>query len=147
MASLVFKISGVVAYTDNSHGPFEASIHADILSEPFSAESLENFSQLGDVPDVLSDLLAFLPVSSIVFSPPATDKTVSDVVMTISGQIARDDNTHQAFVVEHRDGAINHIPDATDEVWTEITGSSSFLASVVDVMEAVAGSGNVTITP
>jgi len=148
MPSLVFKIAGIVAYADGSHGPFEASIHQENIADPFSAESLDNFAQLGtDMPEVVSDLLALLPGSvSFTYDTPATDKTVSDVVMNISGQIARDDNTHESFVIEYRDGALNHYPDETSEVWTDITGDSSFLAQVTDVLEAVGGDGNVTIT-
>jgi hypothetical protein len=147
MADLIFKIAGVVSYADGSHGPFEATLGPnDLVANPYPDDNLANFSQLGDMPEVLTDLFALLPgMQSVVFDNSGVDKEVTDVVMNITGTIARDDNTSDSFVIEYKDGAINHFPDETDTVWTEISESSDFLAQVNEVFQAIAGVNNASL--
>lgn len=146
MAELVFKIAGNVSYTDDSSGPFEATLHQGLVSNPYPDDNLENFSQLGDVPEVLTDLFALLPgMQAVVFDNSGIDKTVRDVSMNITGTIARDDNTSEGFTIEYFNGAINHFPDETNTVWTEISDSADFLSQVEEAFQAIAGVGNASL--
>jgi len=148
MATVVLSISGILAYADGSKGPFEATIdERGVLAEPFQSTSRESFASLGrDDATALSDLFDTLSNTLTVTTDDSLAKsgtTMSDSVFVIRGTVARDNGTSQSFVVEHNSGVIDHFPSETDDVWADVASSFSDIAT--ELLEAVAGSGNVTI--
>src|SRR5688572_10946437 len=102
MADLTFRIRGHVTYSDNSHTPFEASLHRGLLHNPWGSVSLDSFQQLYS--DKASDVNALLalftgPTHTLTPLAPGTSKTVTDFVMEVTGTYARDNNTWASFGV------------------------------------------------
>lgn len=151
---LVFRISGTVAYSDGSHGPFEVSFNSassgvasGIESDPFPDSSKLNFRNMDEsLPGITSTVLGLLP-TSVTLTPdaPSTSKPVSVATFFVTGQIARDDNTHDSFAIEWNGEEINHFPDETSTVWSEITAESETSDAVESLFDLLAGTGNTTV--
>lgn len=147
MTSIVLKFSGVVSYSDGSSGPFESSIHREIVSSPFTESGQQEFAQLSDVSSDVTEFFSLLPGTvSAAFATPDADKTVTDLSMVLTGSIARDDQTSEGFAIEYYNGNVDHFPSSTSTVWAELVADSDFLSQITSVLEDVVGSGNMTIT-
>ena len=147
------KLSGTVAYEDNSHGSFEATAVqkgnlGGVVATHYSPDSLENFKQLyQDNAMGVDAMLAVFP-GTITVTPPAgsASKQVASFVMEVSGIVAFDDGRVRSFVAQWVNGVLDLFPDETDSTWAELTAGGvarSFLEQVFDTM---AGVGNTTIT-
>lgn len=153
LTSLVMRISGVAAYSDGSHEPFEVSLHRDLISNPPAAGLLEAFARVmadSTGSAAVDAVLAFLPTDSatLALSPdaPSTSKTVSDITFFMTAHISEDDGTNSSFAIEYFKEELNHYSSATTAVWNKIAADTSLGApdDVVSVFEKLAGSGNVT---
>lgn len=156
------RVSGTVAYSDRSHGSFEAvgrwkGQFGGLVAQHTNADSLENFRRLyasnsTGVEQVL-DALAPNPtdggVVALTPAAPSVAKTVSSFVLEVSGLVAYTDNSKASFIVQWVDGVVNVFPTETVQTWqdlTEAVGATSPRAFLVTVFEAVAGVGDVSIT-
>jgi len=144
---LSYKVSGQVSYSDNTHGPFEAVYYNGIVYGSFNSESLENFTQLytDDAASVDAMFALLSGTTAISVGTPATDKTVTEFTMEVSGMLARDDNTWEGFAVQYVNGAVDYQEGGT--AYAEAIADSTFLAAIDSTLEIIAGVGNITITP
>lgn len=147
------RMSGTVAYSDNTHGSFEASAMwrgnlGNVVATHASADSLEHFKQLfGSEAASVNLIFAVFPGTvTITTAAPTTQKEVTSFTMEISGLVATDTNTKHGFVAQWIDGVVNLFPAETDEAWALITDSTSGKSFLDSVLEACAGSGKVAIS-
>ncbi|MHC4792485.1 MAG: hypothetical protein ACYS8Y_13845 [Planctomycetota bacterium] len=130
VSNFTVKLSGTVAYTDNSHGSFEATAVwkgslGGVTAQHSSADSLEHFRRLhadnaSGVRAVLDVLTPSTDDGAIVLSgiaAPAVSKTVSSFVMEVSGLASYDDNSKTSFVAQWVNGVVNLFPAETMETW------------------------------
>lgn len=165
LSDFTVRISGTVAYSDRSHGSFEAAAIwkgnlGGVVAQHNNPDSLENFRRLAQ--DQAAALAATLDVLAPAGSPhgevsfsslpaPQTSKTVTSFVMEVSGLVTYDDNSKDIFSAQWVNGTINLFPDNTTQVWQDLTDaafnplgdSRSFITMVFD---AVAGSGETTLS-
>lgn len=160
--NFTIKVSGTVAYDDQSHGSFEATAiwkgHlGTLVAQHNGADSLEHFRRLysdktmgvNEVLDVLAP--AGSPHGEVTLTPaaPAEAKTVTSFVMELSGLLASDDNSKAGFVAQWVNGTVNLYPDETAETWGLLSDPAdagdprSFL---IVALEALAGVGNVALS-
>ena len=153
VSNFAVKMSGTVAYADNSHGSFEASAFwkgelGGIVATHSSTDSQANFSQLvADRSGRLATMLAVLP-GTIILTPPVVtpDKIVSSFIMEISGSVSYDDKTPNGlFLTQFVNGVIDVFPADSTKHWSalESSGANTFLTQV---FEALTGTGNATVT-
>jgi len=153
VSNFTVRMSGTVAYTDNSHGSFEASAIwrgelGGVVATHSSSDSQANFGQLAaDRGGQLASMLAVLP-GTITLTPPATlpDKTVSSFVMEISGVVSYDDRTPNGlFLAQFVNGVVDLFPAESAEHWAAVAGTGGANAMLTQVFDALAGSGNSTV--
>ena len=132
--SLVFKISGNVAYADGSNGPFESSHQAGILISPFPSDSTDNFDELyGDESVGVNALIALLTNKiTLAFTTTNRTKTVSDWTMEVSGRVSYDDGTNGDWTVQYANGAQNNVGGAT-----HLTAALAVTAFKTDILNAI----------
>lgn len=149
MADLTFKIRGLVAYSDGSSSPFEASSWRGILHNPFGATSLESFQQLyADKKSSVDSMLALFtgPTHTLTPLTASPDKTVTDFVMEVTGTYARNDNTWASFGVVYDMNGGRKVQDP-DNVYDEvIAGGGDFLSYIDAAFEVCTGAGRTSIT-
>lgn len=149
----VAKVSGTVAYTDNSHGSFEATAKwrnslGGLVAQHNSADSKYHFSQLyADESIGLNSMLGVFP-GSISLSPAATtpNKKVKSFVMEVSGRVVYDKTKVGSFIAQWVDGVVDIFPSETDATWAALTSDGSAKAFLVQVFESLVGSNNATIS-
>tara|TARA_R100001244_G_scaffold25113_4_gene25555 strand:- start:14106 stop:14609 length:504 start_codon:yes stop_codon:yes gene_type:complete len=165
LSDFTVRISGTVAYSDRSHGSFEASAIwkgnlGGVVAQHSNPDSLEHFRRLAESKSVeLADTLAVLapagsPQGIVTFATlpaPVTSKTVTSFVMEVSGLITDDDNSKDGFSAQWVNGAVNLFPDDTEVVWQTLTDPASNplgdqRSFLVMVFDAVAGSGETTLS-
>ena len=146
------RVSGTVAYTDNSNGSFEASATwrghlGNVIATHNSADSLEHFQQLFNdkAVDVNSTFAIFPGTVTITTPVPTVPKDVNSFVMEISGVVTEDDNSKHVFVAQWVNGAVDLYPTNTNTAWALITASTTGKSFLDSVLEAVAGSTRVAI--
>ena len=152
VSNFTIKISGTVAYADNSHGSFESTSNwmgsLGVISQHNTADSQFHFNQLiADKSDDVNSMLAALP-GSVGLSPGVSlpDKTVESFIMEISGVVSYDDNTQGLFLVQWVAGVVNVFPDENNEHWAALAAPGSDTASFLDqVFESLAGEDGATI--
>jgi hypothetical protein len=153
VSNFIVRMSGTVAYTDNSHGSFEASASwkgelGGVIATHNSPDSQANFSQLAaDKASGLSALLAVLP-GTITLTPPtaAPDKTVSSFVMEISGLVSYNDKTpNGVFITQWVDGVVDLFPADAAKHWAALAGDSGANTFLTQVFEALTGVGNASV--
>lgn len=148
VSNFTVKMSGTVAYTDNSHGSFESSASwqghiGGVVATHSSADSEANFSQL--VADKSAELTSMFNVlgGTVTLSPPAAtpDKTVSSFVMEVSGEVSYDDGTPTGvFLAQWVNGVVDVFPSDSATHWAAISGAGTTAASFLDqVFETLAG--------
>lgn len=148
------KVSGTVAYEDNSHGSFEATAVqkgnlGGVVATHYSQSSLENFKQLyQDAAMGVDAMLAVFP-GTITVTPDAgtAAKQVASFVMEVSGIVAFTDGRVRSFVAQWVNGVLDLFPDETDATWAELTEGGVARSFLEEVFDTVAGVGNTTITP
>lgn len=155
------RVSGTVAYDDQSHGSFEAvgkwkDQFGNLVAQHNDEDSLENFRRLySDRSMGVEQVLAVLapagsPRGEVTLTPnaPSTAKTVNSFVMEISGLVAMDDNSKTSFVAQWVDGVVNLFPDETESSWNELATVTGAGPHAVDflttVFEAVADSASIS---
>lgn len=153
VSDFTVRFNGTVAYDDNSTGSFEASAIwkgnlGGVVATHSSQDSLENFRQLfNDKQTSVNNALSVLPGTISLTTPaPSTPKTVSSFVLEISGLVAEDDNTKHVFIAQWVDGVVDLFPDETDRAWELITANANGTSFMQTILEAVAGSGHVTVS-
>ena len=147
------RVSGTVAYEDNSHGSFEASAIqkgnlGGVVAQHSNPDSLTHFRELyQDTAMGVDAMLAIFP-GTITLTPLAgtAARQVSSFVMEISGIVAFDDGRVRSFVVQWVNGVVDLFPDETDATWAELTEGGVARSFLEQVFDAVAGVGNTTIT-
>ncbi len=160
------RFSGTVAYTDNSHGSFEASAIwkgelGGVVAQHSLPDSQFHFSQLyADSSAGLNNMLKVLgpggvsnpsagPLDggTVGLSPAvvAPDKTVSSFVAEISGLVSFDDNSKLAFVAQWVNGVVNLFPAESQEAWDELIKDSGGNSFMVTILEALVGAGNAQV--
>lgn len=149
------KVSGTVAYSDQSHGSFEATgkwvgQFGGLIAQHSSEDSLEHFRQLyadksAGVTLVLEQLApsgASHGVVSLMPIVPTNAKTVTSFVMEISGLVAFTDNSKAGYIAQWVNGTVNLYPAETESTWSELSqvvGSGSEPKDfLVAVFEAIA---------
>jgi hypothetical protein len=155
------KVSGTVAYSDQSHGSFEATgkwvgQFGGLVAQHNNAASLEHFRQLFNtnsanitqVLDLLADSGAPRGVVTLTTAAPAVPKTVTSFVMEISGVVALDDNSKVGYIAQWVNGVVSLYPAETASTWTElaaaVTSGSSPRDFLVMVFSAFADTPGMT---
>ena len=155
------KVSGTVAYDDQSHGSFEATgkwvnQFGNLIAQHSSEASLEHFRQLyasnsAGVNQVL-DVLAppGSPRGEVTLTPnaPVNPKVVTSFVMEVSGLVAFDDNSKAGYIAQWVNGVVNLYPTETESTWNElatVTGAGPHAVDfLTSVFEAFADSASIT---
>jgi hypothetical protein len=153
ISDFTVKVSGTVAYANNSHGSFEATATQNgnlggIVATHSSADSQLHFRELyQDSSAGVDAMLAVLP-GTITLTPAAgtAARQVSSFVMEISGVVAFSDRRVRSFVAQWVDGVIDLFPAETDATWTELTAGGVVRSFIQQVLDAVAGVGNSTVS-
>lgn len=160
VSDFTVKVSGTVAYDDNSHGSFEATAIwqtnlGGIVAQHNQTDSQFHFAQLfADKTTNVNATLALLPGGSgqgdVTLTPTAAspDRTVTSFVMEISGLVSEDNNTRSSFVAQFIDGTVDLFPSESVPAWRSLNdgtvpGANSLL---VQVFEALTGDGNATVS-
>jgi hypothetical protein len=161
VSDFTVKVSGTVAYDDNSHGSFEATAIwrtnlGGVVAQHNQADSQFHFSQLYadealNVDTTLDILPGPTPPSGeVTLTPPAAspDRTVTSFVMEVSGLVSEDDNTVSSFVAQWVNGALDLFPNETVPAWLSLTSGATpgTRPLLVQIFEALAGSGNAAIS-
>lgn len=144
--SLIYKLSGVVAYDDGSSGPFDASYQYDVLTSPFATDSAENFDELfGDKSTDVNALKALLPGTiTILFGSTSRTKTVTSWWMQISGRVSYDDGTSGDFCVQYDNGQNPVASDAAaDAHMTAALAVPAFVTHIRNVWRELASTTTV----
>lgn len=149
MADLTFRIRGLVAYSDGSNSPFEASIYRGILHNPFGSTSLASFQQL--YADKAADVNAMLalftgPTHTLTPLTASPDKTVTDFVMEVTGTYARNNNTWASFGVVYDMNGERKVQDPSNVYDEVIAGGGTFLNYIDQAFEVCTGTGRTAIT-
>ena len=145
----VLRVSGTVAYSDNSNGSFESIVRLEgsgggLIAQHNSAHSQYHFSQLyADMSTSVDEVLGVLGILTV--APPTTtpDKTVSSFVMEVSGFVVNDDGTKGPFVVQRVNGSVDVYPDDSSANWLTLIADTNGDSYVTQAFEALAGVGNV----
>lgn len=153
VSDFTVKLSGNVAYDDNTSQSFESSATwrghlGNAIATHNATESVEAYGRLYNNQSASVNMtLALLPgTNTTTPATPTLPKNVSSFVLELSGNVAYDDNTEGAFVVQWVNGAVDVFPSATDTNYLEILEDASARAFLVQVLEAVVGTGNVTLS-
>jgi len=159
VSDLTIRVSGTVAYSDNSHGSFEATAVwktnlGGVIAQHSSVDSQLHFAQLyADKAAEVNATLAILPAGSegvvgVTPPSPSPNKLVTSFVMEVSGLVTLDDNSNSSFVAQWVNGVLDLYPDETVPAWRSIAGFSTEGTNpyLVQVFEALAGAGNATIS-
>jgi WD40 repeat protein len=154
ITNFTLKLSGVVTYTDNSHGSFETSTSYKgkfgngLVSTHNNPDSQHHISQLfADKPAEFQAMLDVLG-GTLQLTPPATapDKTVNKFTAEFSGNVTYSNNSTGVFSAQwSRDGAVGLFPVDTGIHWNALeidAGTRSYLKSALDDL---VGPGNVII--
>ncbi len=145
LTDLVLRISGIVAFSDNTHGKFGVIWQDGSIVEPLAAESLESFKQFwGQESTVITNLLESLGGTfTITTLAPSTQKVLTSWTVLIDGGITRSDGTSGNFnaVIDPRGGA----RVTGSAVFEEVLADSAYKTIFDTVLEAIAGSGKVSI--
>ena len=141
---LVFKVSGNVAYTDGSSGPFEASYQNGVLISPFATTSADNFDELfGDKSTGVNALKNLLPGTiTILFGSTSRTKTVDHWTMEISGRVSYNDGTSGDWTVQYLDGTVVDL--AGDTHFTAALAVAGFVTQIRNVFRELASTTTVT---
>jgi len=153
LSDFTVRVSGTVAYDDDSHGSFESSAIfrgnlGGVVASHNSVDSLDHFQQLYNNMSVNVDSMFALLPGTVTLTPatPTSPKTVSSFVMEISGLITEDDDTKQSFVAQWVNGTVDLFPSETDSAWTLLVGTSAANSFLTQILETLAGIGNATVT-
>lgn len=155
------KVSGTVAYSNNSHGSFEAAAKwqnqfGNLVAQHSNTDSLEHFRQLyANESTGITQMLELLAptgsprgVVTLATAAPTTLKTVDSFVMEISGVVALDDNSKVGYIAQWVNGVVSLYPSETESTWTElaaaVTSGSSPRDFLVTVFEAFADTPGMT---
>lgn len=153
------KVSGTVAYEDQSHGSFEATGRwtgqfSGVVAQHSSADSLEHFRQLysdqsAGIMQVLDLLATATAPGAITLTPaaPTTSKTVTSFVLEVSGMVALDDNSKVGYIAQWVNGVVSLYPAETESTWAElaaVVAGSQPVDFLTTVFEAVADSATIS---
>lgn len=159
VSDFTVKVSGTVAYEDQSHGSFEATGRwagqfSGLVAQHSSTDSLENFRQLysdnsAGVIQVLDLLAPGTSAGDVTLAPvaPTTNKVVTSFVLEVSGVVALDDGSKVGYIAQWVNGVVSLFPNETESTWAELAAMVSgdqpvdFLTTV---FEAVADSATIT---
>jgi hypothetical protein len=152
MADFTYRVSGNVSFSDGSSSPFEASVQNGLVHDPFSADSLESFRQAyaSATANVSADIDALLalfvgPTHSLNPTAPAASKSVSDFTMEVSGMVANNDGTVDAFAAQFSFSNGYLVADVNNG-YDAIINNGSWNALVTDAWEVLTGNGNATLS-
>lgn len=146
VTSMVFNIYGTMSYSDRSSAPIEVTLaYNNNISNPYS--NLADFSILKrDRAAVLTAFFNTLLPKTVTLTPASSTatKTVTDVVLLMTGVVTYDDRTWDSFVVEYLNGVVNFFPTSTTTDWADMVGFNKPL--LTQVFEKLAGVGNAVLT-
>jgi hypothetical protein len=144
------KVSGTVAYDDQSHGSFEATgkwvgQFGGLIAQHSNTDSLEHFRQLyanesagiTQVLDLLAPSGSPRGIVTLATAAPATQKVVTSFVMEISGMVALDDNSKVGYVAQWINGVVSLYPTDTLDTWSELAAAVSSGSSPRDFLVLV----------
>jgi hypothetical protein len=153
------KVSGTVAYDDQSHGSFEATGRwvgqfGGLIAQHSSEASLENFRQLyagesAGITQVLELLASATGPGYVTLTPaaPASPKTVTSFVMEVSGLVAFTDNSKAGYIAQWVNGVVSLYPAETESTWEELAtvvgGGDQPVDFLTAVFEAVAETASI----
>ena len=142
VTDFIYRISGLVTFTDNSTQVFEVTHQNGITSQVDSSGSLEAFKQLyADESSLVNALKALLPgTHTLTPAAPSTALTVSDFHMLVTGRASYADNTWDDFEVVYQLGGNTTIGDVSAETRVKVLN----LAAVDAIWELLVGAGNAT---
>ena len=144
VTDVVLNISGTIAFSDKSQAPIETTLaYHHNISNPYT--NLVNFATLSrDKSDILADFFGVLYPSIVALAPDATPaiKTVTDLILEMTGDVAYNDRTHASFSVRYVNGILSY-PDDVADLWADmVEGDAALLTSL---FEKIAGTGNVAL--
>lgn len=146
VTSMVFNIYGTMSYSDRSSAPIEATLaYNNNISNPYS--NLADFATLKrDKAAVLTAFFNTLLPKTVTLTPASStvSKTVTDVVLLMTGTVTYDDRTSSSFVVEYLNGVTNFFPTNTTTDWADMIGFNKPL--LTSVFEKLAGVGHASLT-
>lgn len=146
VTDMVFNIYGTMSFSDRSSAPIEATLaYNSNISNPYS--NLVDFATLKrDQAAVLTAFFNTLLPKTVSLIPTATapSKTVTNVVLLMTGLVTYDDRTWDSFVVEYVNGVTNFFPTNTTTDWADMVNSDNAL--MTSVFEKLAGVGNATLS-
>lgn len=146
ITDIILRVSGVVAYKDNTSSPFNATYEDGIVINPISAASLAAFQQLKAGKGTLVQALLNSLRGTHTFSTaaPSPSKTVTGWTMHFTGRITRNNNTSGDFaVVYDAKGGSRVIAGAS--VYAEVLANATYKSKVLSALNALAGSGKAAI--
>lgn len=143
VSDVVYKLSGIVSYSDGTWDPFEITYANSTFIDTFSATSLEAGKQLTtDKLSTLNTIWALLPgTHTITATAPSTDKTVNDFVLSVSGRISKTDGTWDDWTVQYSLQSVVDVASST----AYSDALTSFTSTIDAAMERVFGTGKVSI--
>lgn len=144
ISDFTIKISGTVAYTDDTSQSFESSSRWSngVVSTPDSSQSLEAYQRLYDTQSAfVTSFLNLLPGINLTnASTPTVAKNVDDFVMEVSGTVSYDDNTSGSFVIQWVNGTADIFPTETDEHYRAIIDNPDTLSFLTSTLASTTGS-------
>jgi hypothetical protein len=151
----VGRLSGIVAYSDDSHDQFAAhidergniSVNAGVGDTPNSSNQAILEVQSGH--NWLEDMLAQVSATLALSPAGSAAKTVTDATMHFSGRVSRTDDTWEDFAVQYdRKAGGQFILNSSGAGGSSPTVAAYDEFSVTTLrnwLEALVGAGNVTV--
>lgn len=142
-AKVVARMSGLVTYTDGSKQ--QLSAHLDERGNISVNDKVESGHAMTAIKaqesTILNQMLATLGGHVTLHITGTTTKTVSDLVMEISGRIARTNNTKDDFIVQYNSQTGVHIPPHfSNSPWAEAVAAAA--ANLKAMFDAVVNKTN-----
>lgn len=140
--TFVARITGTVAYTNNDSEQFSAHIdERGIVSVNSTSMGEQAVYEVNSAENWIAETLALLsPTLALTPNTGTPTRAVKDLVLEVSGRVARPDNTQEDFIVQYVDGQVI-VPNSSGPLTVYEEAAS---LSVVRWLEGAVGPGNVT---
>jgi hypothetical protein len=145
---LTLKVSAVVTYTDDTSKQILASLDENgNISSNYTNDHDDASSDIDEQTDAMSDFAFTDPDTGLAIDIGSiltgTAKTVSDVVLQISGRVSDDDNTYNDFLYQ-----FNSVEGSTPlfKTGTAYFADAADVAAYLSLMEQTFDAASITLT-
>jgi len=140
MSTVVARVAGIVAYSDNSHAQFAAHLdqHGNVSVNSVAGSKQATLEAASE--SWLSDMFTLLEENiPTLTNAGVAGKTVTSMTAELSGRVAFDDNTHGDFIVQYTPKTGAYVPSGgLPANWSEAVGIAE--GDLTAMFEAIADS-------